>query len=145
MKLAKIRWSCQREFVMDLSLSVSLWKTWSLERISSPPSLGCGWRFLFCFAFFVFFFFFVCFLFFLHLDTNCDIFVSFSFWFFFLIWILQFCLYFSLNKIFTKKKNLLTPKPNFHNFYKHIFRSSVFFIFYIFFLMVKLMRWVTEP
>ena len=139
MKLAKIRWSCQREFVMDLSLSVSLWKTWSLERISSPPSLGCGWRFLFCFVLF-------CFLFlFLHLDTNCDIFVSFSFWFFFLIWILQFCLYFSLNKIFTKKKNLLTPKPNFHNFYKHIFRSSVLFIFYIFFLMVKLMRWVTEP
>ena len=87
----------------------------------------------------------LCFLFlFLHLDTNCDIFVSFSFWFFF-IWILQFCLYFSLNKIFTKKKNLLTPKPNFHNFYKHIFRSSVLFIFYIFFLMVKLMRWVTEP
>ena len=52
---------------------------------------------------------------------------------FFFIWILQFCLYFSLNKIFTKKKNLLTPKPNFHNFYKHIFRSSVLFIFLHFF------------
>ena len=142
MKLAKIRWSCQREFVMDLSLSLSLSLSLflSVEKLEFGEDLisSLSWLWM---ALFVL----LCFLFlFLHLDTNCDIFVSFSFWFFF-IWILQFRLYFSLNKIFTKKKNLLTPKPNFHNFYKHIFRSSVFFIFYIFFLMVKLMRWVTEP